>query len=232
MVHDGDPLREAGDDLHVVLDHQHRLALLARARSGSARRARRRPPSRRRPSARRAGSRAGRRRAASRARACACRRARASPAVTRAATAEPDALERPARALDRLADARRAPPDPHRAAERRLGRQPHVLEHGRAAGRRSRPGTSARAPRACAGTAGVPVMSTPSSSTRAGRRPEQARDEVEQRRLAGPVRADHGEQFALADLEPDIGDDRCAADDEPEVPRCEDRGCAHALVRR
>ena len=29
MVHDGDPLREAGHDLHVVLDHQHGPPLLA-----------------------------------------------------------------------------------------------------------------------------------------------------------------------------------------------------------
>jgi hypothetical protein len=28
VVHDGDALREAGDDLHVVLHHQHRLALV------------------------------------------------------------------------------------------------------------------------------------------------------------------------------------------------------------
>ena len=28
VVHDGDSLREAGDHLHVVLDHQHRLALV------------------------------------------------------------------------------------------------------------------------------------------------------------------------------------------------------------
>ena len=170
------------------------------------------------------------RRAAWRARACACRRARgARPArrpgrparrgrspTSRRSTASRDARLPAARS----ASSRRSPP-----------RQP--AERSRAptgAGTRSTPGTSCRARHARGGTAGSAVMSTPSSSTLplVGRcRPG---DEVEERRLAGPVRADHGEQFALADLEPDIGDDGCAADVEPEVPGCEDRGCAHALT--
>jgi len=58
---------------------------------------------------------------------------------------------------------------------------------------------------------------------RAGRRPVQAGEEVEERRLPGPVGADDPEQLALGNLEADIDDDFRAADVEPEVARGEHR---------
>jgi hypothetical protein len=58
---------------------------------------------------------------------------------------------------------------------------------------------------------------------RAGSGPVDPGEEVEQRGLAGPVRADDPEELALGNLEADIGDDGGAADVEPEVARGEDR---------
>src|SRR5437588_1659109 len=139
---------------------------------------------------------------------------------------QPHALERPVRPLDRLAHPRRLPPDPHRPAECSLCRKPHVLvrREQREDVRHLERTAEARAraaERRRARDVDAVELDTPA------RRFEKPRDEVEERCLAGPVRADDAEQLALADLEPDTGDDCGAADDEPEVPRCEDRGCAH-----
>ncbi len=71
------------------------------------------------------------------------------------------------------------------------------------------------------------VTSRPSSVDRPRGRPVQARQEVEQRRLAGAVRPDDAEKLALGHLERDIGDDRRAADVKPEVPSREKRLGAH-----
>jgi ABC-type branched-subunit amino acid transport system ATPase component len=57
----------------------------------------------------------------------------------------------------------------------------------------------------------------------AHRRSREPREQIEERRLAGSVRADDPDELARADLERDIGDDLGAADVEPEVARCEDR---------
>ena len=128
VVQHGDPLREPGHHLHVVLDHQHRLALVRVHRADQL-------DELRHVLHRDAGhrlveqdhARVGRP-AASRARACACRRARAGRRAA-ARGREPDAAERPVRPLHRVADAGRLPPDPHRPAERRLRGEPDVLEH-------------------------------------------------------------------------------------------------------
>src|SRR5205085_3218202 len=58
---------------------------------------------------------------------------------------------------------------------------------------------------------------------RARRRPVDAGEEVEQRRLAGAVRADDPEKLAFGNLEADIDDDVRAADVEPEVACGENR---------
>ena len=142
---------------------------------------------------------------------------------------ETDAAERPVRPLDSGSHAVRLPPDPHRPAERRLRREPDVLErrqqreHVRDLERAADPGAGAPERRL-----GRDVDAVEKDA--AARRPGQAGDEVEERRLAGPVRADDGKQLTFADLEPDTGDDGCAADVEPEIPGCEDRGCAHARM--
>ena len=221
MVHDGDPIGEAGDDVDVVLDHQHRLAVLARAPTGSARRAPARPRADARPSARRAGSRPCRPRAASRARACACPRAGASPRATAHAR-----RDRPARAPTARARSprgrRRAAPDPQRTAAAastasrtfsstvRSGKTLEIWN--------VRPSPAASA---CAAASSVMSRAVELDPTRVGR--FEPREQVEERRLAGPVRADDPEELARGHLEPDIGDDGCAADVEPEVAGPEDR---------
>ena len=155
------------------------------------------------------------RRAASRARACAGRRARAGPRATRRVPPRPT---RSSASLGPLGpDPARPPPDPHRPAELGVGRQPHVLPRRSGAERRSRPGTSARA-RARAPERRRAGDVVPVQLDRPRRRPEEAREQVEERRLAGAVRADDADELARADLERDIGDDSGAADVEPEVP--------------
>jgi hypothetical protein len=122
---------------------------------------------------------------------------------------------------------RRTPPHAHRPAERGLGGEPDVFlrrelrEHVRDLERPSEPCARASERRLRCHVDAV-ELDTPGGGT------EQPGDEVEERRLAGAVGPDHGEQLALADLELDTGDDRRASDVEPEIPRGEDRGCAHA----
>src|SRR5439155_9668113 len=60
-----------------------------------------------------------------------------------------------------------------------------------------------------------------------GRRPVEPRQQVEERGLPGPVGPDDAEELAFRHLEADIGDDRRAADVEPEAPRREDRHPRH-----
>ena len=168
VVHDGDPLREPGDDLHVVLDHQHRLALVActeRISSTSSGTSSTETPAIGSSSRitrgvageqhrelelalvavrERAGGHAPRGRRARRGRAPSCARS----------TASRDARSRAARS----ASSRRAPPPP------RAGRSRAPA----AAGTRSTPGTSARCPARVRRNGGCRVMSTPSSSMRAG----------------------------------------------------------------
>ena len=80
-----------------------------------------------------------------------------------------------------------------------------VLEHAsgcrRAAGSGSERAMPARQRRCCR----VAVTSRPSRRTRAGVRPERAGDQVEQRRLAGPVRADDAERLAFGYREVEYG---------------------------
>ena len=140
---------------------------------------------------------------------------------------EPDPPDRPGRTRDRVADGGRPPPDLHRAAHRSLRRQAHVLvrrqqrEDVRDLERAADPGLRTPVRRLLGDVDPVELDG-------AARRPAQAGDEVEERRLPGPVRADHGKELTIEDLELDIGDDRCAADVESELPRGEDWGCSHA----
>ena len=221
MVHDGDPLREAGDDLHVVLDHQHGLALarlherISATSSGTS--------STETPAIGSSSSMtAARRRAPWRARACACRRARASrPARTaRRRGRRGRAPSAPGRAPRVRATAAARSASTRRGAPRRRGARSRAREQREDVRDLERPAEAGRVRRYGGGA----VTSLPSSSTVPAVGRQQARQQVEERRLAGAVRADHAEQLALADLERDIGDDGCAADVEPEVPRGEDRG--------
>ncbi len=216
VVQDGDPLGEAGHDLHVVLDHQHRPAFVGVHGAdqldelGDVLH-------------RDAGHRLVEQDHARLAREQHRELELALVAVRELARGD-DAPRRRARRAP--APSRRAPAPRGRARARRQIRI--VPPSAASAARRafSRTSSSGKTfdtwkvrpiPARVRRNGGRAVMSTPSSSTRpvVGRsRPEM---QVEQRRLAGPVRADHGEQLSLADLEPDIGDDRRAADDEPEV---------------
>ena len=63
-------------------------------------------------------------------------------------------------------------------------------------------------------------------------RPVEAGQQVEERGLAGPVRADDPQELALERLERDVGDDRRAADVEPEALGGENRRSAHLTPGR
>ncbi len=144
-----------------------------------------------------------------------------------AARAEPDAVERPRRLLDRAhgrraraarsASSRRAPPRRRAATFSSTVRQREDVRD------LERPPEAPRVRR----NGGCRVMSRAGELDRArtvGR--QRPGEEVEERRLAGAVRADDPEQLALGNLEPDTGDDGRPSDVEPEVPRREDRGDA------
>src|SRR6266498_4121744 len=64
------------------------------------------------------------------------------------------------------------------------------------------------------------------------RRPVEHRQEIEERRLSGPVRPDDAEHLVSSDLERDIGDDLRAADVEPEVAHGENGRIGHAATTR
>ncbi len=118
---------------------------------------------------------------------------------------------------------RGAAPDPQRAAAARLHREPDVLEHGQqredAGDLEGPPESRLRAP-----VHGL-VCHVPAGELDPPRgRPHQPREQVEERRLAGPVRPDDPEELTGRHLEPDTGDDGCAADVEPEVSSPQDRG--------
>ncbi len=217
VVHDGDPVGEAGDDLDVVLDHQHRLAAPRRGRSGSARRARGRSRPRRPPSARRAGSPADRPRAPSRARAGACRRARASPPPGPDAAASPTRSSAQSARSTASLHAERAPPEAQRPAEPRLARRAARSPARSAAGTRSRPGRCARARAASAGTAAagdVLAVERGSAPAVGRRRPESRLKSDVFPAPFGPITPTNS---PARDLERDIGDDGRAADVEPEA---------------
>ena len=116
------------------------------------------------------------------------------------------APRRPARPT--RASARRAPSrsGPARAAAprsrlpapaaHRLRGEAHVLEHGQRRRRCWCAGTSGRCRARVMRQAGSPATSRPSSSMRPARRPDLAGEQVDERGLAGAVRADHGMQLA------------------------------------
>ena len=128
VVHDRDPLGDAGDDVDVVLDHEHRLAFLGL--DGADHLDQPRISSTLTPAIGSSRSTIS----GSAASTMASSSFRLSPWESDPASgpprAEPDAIESPACPVDRLADARRQPPDPHRAAEPRLGSETDVLERG------------------------------------------------------------------------------------------------------
>ena len=226
-VQDRDPLREADHHFHVVLDHQDGLALVRVHRPDQL------------DELRHVLHRHARHRLVEQEDALvggeehrelelALVSVRQHPGGPPFAVGEPDPLDRPGRTRDRVPDGGRAPPDPHRPAHRSLRRQAHVLVR-RQQRKDVRDLERAADPRLRTPVGRLLGDVDAVELDGAARRPAQAGDEVEERRLPGPVRADHGEQLAIEDLELDIGDDRCAADVEPEIPRGEDRGCAHAL---
>ena len=141
---------------------------------------------------------------------------------------EPDPPDRPGRTFDRVTDGGGAPPDLHRAAHRGLRRQAHVLvrrqqrEDVRDLERAADPGLRTPVRRLLRDVDPVELDG-------AARGPAQTGDEVEECRLPRPVRADHGKELTVEDLELDIGDDGGAADVESELPRSEDWGCSHAF---
>ena len=211
VVHDRDPVGEAQDDVHVVLDHEHRLALLAVQRADQLDQAGR-PRPRPRPSARRAASRAGRRRAASRAPACACRRATSAPAGAAARPASPtrSSAQRARSSAGRTPAARRqsrsVPPRRACAASRTFSRTREQREHARGLERAAEPapGPAVRRHRA--------VTSRPPSSTgppSAATSPEIRLNSVVLPAPFGPMMPRNS---PARDLERDIGDDARAAD--------------------
>ena len=177
---------------------QHRPALLARAPSGSARRA----PSTSSADTPAIGSSSRITRgspassiASSSLRLSPCESA---PAGQRDALRQPDPRRAPTARSSAGVTRGGAPPEPERPAERRLGGEPDVLPHGqqredaRDLERAAEPGA------ACAGTAARRVTSCAVELDRARRRPDDAREQVEERRLPGPVRADDPDELALA----------------------------------
>ena len=131
----------------------------------------------------------------------------------------PGAARREADPLERLlgplgADRGRPPPDLHRAAELGVRGEADVLEH---AQQREDARDLERAPEPGAGAPEGRLAGdvTTLQLDRAGRRPRQPGEQVEERRLAGAVRPDDPDELARADLERDIGDDvarrRCRA---------------------
>src|SRR5207237_1409473 len=64
-------------------------------------------------------------------------------------------------------------------------------------------------------------------------RPEDARDQVEERRLAGPVRADHADDLALANLQVELADHAQAAERLAHAVQLEQRrALAHTISTR
>ena len=222
-----DPLGEADHHFHVVLDHQHRLALVRVHRPDQL-------DELRHVLHRHAGHRLVEQENAlvrgeqHRELELALVSVREQPGGPRITALEPDPLDRPGRARDRVPDGGRPPPDPHRPAHRRLRRQAHVLVH------RQQREDVRDLERAADARLRTPVGRLLRDVDAveldgAARRPAQAGDEVEECRLPRPVRADHGKQLTVEDLELDIGDDRGAADVESEHPRSEDWRCSHAF---
>src|SRR5205823_11482845 len=129
---------------------------------------------------------------------------------------------RGARAVDGLPDAGGPLPEPERAAERRLRGETDVLE------RRQEREDARDLERPAEALTGAPERRLVRDvdaveRDRARRRPVDPGEEVEERRLAGAVRADDPEELSLGNLEADIDDDLRAADVEPEVARGENR---------
>ena len=184
MVHDRDPLGEAGDDVHVVLDHEHRLALLLVQGADQLDQLRHV-----------LGADAGHRLveqdhprvaassiASSSLRLSPCESAPAGTARARRDRRAPSAAARP---LDRLVHAGRAPPEPKRPAEARPRRRAARSRARSGAGRRWRSGTSARARRArryggCAGDVAAVQLDRP------GGRPERPESRLKSEVLPAP----------------------------------------------
>ena len=196
----------------------------SRAPTRSARRAPARPPSTRRPSARRAGERACPRPAASRARACLVS-VRDHPGGH---AHGPSRLARSPRSRVQPRPGRRSPAA--RSSSSRPSQPPPTAARSRApkAAGSVRDLERAADARRCSPIGRLLRNVDAVELDGTARRPAQAGDEVEECRLPRPVRADHGKQLALEDLELDIGDDRGAADVESEHPRGEDWRCGHA----
>ena len=86
-------------------------------------------------------------------------------------------------------------------------------------------------PRRARTCGGIPVRSRPSSSTLPGV-PDEAGDRVDERRLAGAVRADEADQLALRDLEIDVLDGVDSSEPHRQARRAQDGahgGVASAL---
>ena len=67
------------------------------------------------------------------------------------------------------------------------------------------------------------VISSPWNSIVPERRREVARDDVEERRLAGAVRAENGAPFAVRDVQVDVAHGVEAAEPPADPPQAEDR---------
>ena len=143
-------------------------------------------------------------RAPCRPRAGAARRARARRRASSSRSPRPTGSAI-ARAFSRISASPARRHQPQVAVVRRRARPGRGCPRRTGRGTAARSGTCARGPcaRACAPAASV--TSWPNSSTRAGGRRELARDQVEQRRLAGAVGAEDRPALAGPDLEVDVG---------------------------
>ena len=181
------------DQRHVVVDQEHAGAVLAARPSGRARRSPAPPPRAARRPARRAARTAARSRARARRRAAARRRARARARRVGVAV-EPEPLEQRVGAPRRAS--RGAAPTP--SAD-----DLDVLAHRQRRGTRGCAETCGQARAARADAATSASRRCPPSCDRAGVRPVEAAEDVDERRLAGAVRADQPDDLATPSVERD-----------------------------
>ena len=215
MVEHGDALGETDDDLHAVLDEEDRLALLAMHRADQRREAVH-------VLSRDAGHRLVQQDHVGFAREhhgelqLALVTVRERSRGPRGPIREPHPRERPRCTVECRSERVGPTPDPERPSQACLGCEPDVLE-------RAEPREDARdlerppEPRTAATRRRTRGDVLPPQLDPAGRRWDEPRDEVEQRRLPGAVRPDDGDQLAGPGLERHILDDARTADVQPEA---------------